>query len=382
MKNIKFICFIFLLLTFFSSTMVTLGLYEEYELYYDDGELDFGFAGGDVAAVKFSTSQSIKILKLRFYLSGSMNDIIAHILNSNFESIFSLNIAPASGWFDVNVSSSNVKIKGDFYIALQRPYGEPWLGVDNDPPHNLRSYLGTIGNPGQPKEDEDYMIRCIVTPVSDRISDFSDLFSYNYVRMIYPSDNPSKPLDCGAAMVSDWTASAFIFTKLEYVTEGFDTNPGFVNQATGKALGDSGVGIISFGGPFVNPVVKYAESASTPAADRAPVKFHTDGDTFHFQYANGTNIPGAELPLAVINEDEDMFVIEVYEDADGRYVMLCYGFGWKGTYAAGKYFDTEIYPNLESYPYSWIIVKWEDSNENGFVNTTEGGDTYILVASG
>ena len=77
-----------------------------------------------------------------------------------------------------------------------------------------------------------------------------------------------------------------------------------------------------------------------------------------------------------------MFVIETYEDGHGRYFLLCYGFGWKGTYAAGKYFHTDVRPNLASYPYPWVIVKWEDKNGDGFVNTGVDGDVYTLVAAG
>jgi hypothetical protein len=76
-----------------------------------------------------------------------------------------------------------------------------------------------------------------------------------------------------------------------------------------------------------------------------------------------------------------MFVMEVYIDGGGRYVMLCYGFGWKGTYAAGKYFHTTIYPNLASYNISWIVVKWQDTNGDSFVNNPSDGDTYTIIAS-
>jgi hypothetical protein len=139
-------------------------------------------------------------------------------------------------------------------------------------------------------------------------------------------------------------------------------------------MGAEGSAIISFGGPLVNPVVAYAESDNTASSDRAPIKFKTDNRVFYFQHANGTSIPGANLPEAAVNNNMDMFVIELYRDGDGRYIMLCYGFGWKGTYAAGKYFDTEIYSNIASYGCSYIIVKWEDSNGNGFVNTAADGD--------
>lgn len=215
------------------------------------------------------------------------------------------------------------------------------------------------------------------------IADFDSLFSNNpNVRMIYPSDSPNKPLNCGAAMTSDWTASAFVSTKLTNFTEGFDTEPSFVNQTTGRPLGTSGTGIISFGGPFVNPVVKYAESDSTLQSDRAPIRFHNESGVFYFQHWNGSNIPGASMPVSAVNGNQDIFVIETFSDASGRYTMLCYGFGWKGTYAAGKYFDRVIYPNLASQLESWIIVKWEDTNGNGFVNGPNDGDVYTVIAKG
>ena len=211
---------------------------------------------------------------------------------------------------------------------------------------------------------------------------FDNVFKLSSVRMIYPSEQTPKPLGCSSAMVSDWTASAFIYTKLETVVEGTDTNSAFVNQVSGKPLGAANSGLISFGGPFVNPVVAYAESDTTPTGDRAPIKFYQNAGTLYFQLRNGTSITGANLSSSVINSNMDMFVLEVYRDGDGRNEMLCYGFGWKGTYAAGKYFETEIYSNLNSYPYSWIIVLWFDTNGDGFVNTTADGDTYTVIATG
>jgi outer membrane protein assembly factor BamB len=214
------------------------------------------------------------------------------------------------------------------------------------------------------------------------ICDFDSLFKYNNVRMIYPSDQAPKPLGCSPASVSDWTASAFISTKLEAFTEGLDTDSAFVNQATGKPMGAAGTGVISFGGPIVNLVVAYAENDATPIGDRAPLEFFANDGTCYFQHQDGTSIPGANLLSSVIDNNADMFIVEVYRDGDGRYMLLCYGFGWKGTYAAGKYFDSEIYPNLATYPYTWTIVKWEDTNGNGFVNTAADGDTYTVIATG
>jgi len=201
------------------------------------------------------------------------------------------------------------------------------------------------------------------------------------VNVIYPSNSPQKPLGCAPGLVSDWTASAFVTTKLQSYTEGIDINSSFVDQTSARPVGVAGQGIISFGGPLVNPVVKRAESSGTALADRAPIKFYSDGGNFYFQHSDGTDITGANLPTSVINNDQDMFVMEVYLDGSERYTMLCYDFGWKETYAAGKFFHTTIYPNLASYNISWIIVKWQDTNGDSFVNNPSDGDTYTVIAT-
>jgi hypothetical protein len=207
--------------------------------------------------------------------------------------------------------------------------------------------------------------------------DFQALFMSNFVRVIYPSDDPGKPLVLGPAMLSDWTASGLILPRLENYTEGIDTNPFYVNQTTGKPAGKSSEGVITFGGPDVNMVTYWAENNAN-----APIKFIMGLEEFYFKHSNGSEIPGASLPMSVINFDEDMFVIEVFNDYDGRYVMIIQGFGWKGTYAGGKYFEETIYPDLKSYPYNWIIAHWDDTNGNSFVNGPSDGDTYTVIAEG
>ncbi|MFB3889061.1 MAG: right-handed parallel beta-helix repeat-containing protein [Candidatus Bathyarchaeia archaeon] len=221
------------------------------------------------------------------------------------------------------------------------------------------------------------------TAMGITLKDFNTLFRMKNVNVIYPSDVTPKPLGCAAASTSDWLASTSVTTKLYIYAEGLDTNTALVNQTTGKQRGATDLGIVSFGGPIVNPVVKYAETDATPTADRAPIRFQDGGaGTFFFQFWNRTAVPGASMPLSVINHDEDMFVIEVYRDGDGRNVMVCYGMGWQGTYAAGKYFDRTVYPNLTSFPVSWVIVKWQDTNGDGFVNNPGAGDTYTQITSG
>ena len=133
----------------------------------------------------------------------------------------------------------------------------------------------------------------------------------------------------------------------------------------------------------MNPVLKYTELDSTPFIERAPIRFFDNlQGNLYFQGWAGSTIPGASLPSSSINNPQDMFVIDIFGDGSLRPLMLGYGFDWKGTYAAGKYFDIVIYPNLRSFNVSWIIVKWVDTNGNGFVNNPGDGDSYSVVAAG
>jgi hypothetical protein len=213
------------------------------------------------------------------------------------------------------------------------------------------------------------------------LSDFDSLFKLNYVRVVYPSENVVKPLDRHWASTSDWTSSAFLTTKLTNFTEGFDTDSNFVNQTSGRPTGAQETGIVSFGGPIVNVPVYYYEVNKV-----APV-LHVDtpgargaGEPWSlWYYQNGTSITAT---AAGIDEHNDYFLIEVFKDGDGRNVLLAYGISGKGTYAAGKYFHNTMYPNIQSYNVGWIIVKWEDTNGDSFVNGPGDGDTYTPIASG
>lgn len=214
------------------------------------------------------------------------------------------------------------------------------------------------------------------------IAVFHDAFAGTSVRIIYPSESGSKPLGAAAASVRDWLASSLLYVTLGNVTEGLDIDPGFVDQTTGGPVGEPGVGIVSFGGPMVNPVVRRGEAPFGPLEDRAPIRFHMEGEILGFRERDGTPIPGASLPLVEVSRGKDIFVIETYSDSGGRHLLLFYGLGWKGTYAAGKYYFKEIHGDPASYPYAWMVVLWEDLNGDGFVNAPGDGDGYTVIATG
>jgi len=139
------------------------------ELHYDDGSSEFGFYASEnaIAANKFSVSSRYKVMKVSFYILGGSNDVIVHVLDHNFNSIFSKEVRTPSqdGWFTIDISDSDIIVDGEFYVGWQFKYAAPpWLGVDSSPPHHKSSVIGWEGSiwSDYPKDDEDYLIRVLV----------------------------------------------------------------------------------------------------------------------------------------------------------------------------------------------------------------------------
>jgi hypothetical protein len=198
--------------------------------------------------------------------------------------------------------------------------------------------------------------------------------------MILPSESSKKPLGCGPASTSDWNASTYLSTKLDNIIEGMDIDDAYVNQTNGSIIGDSGDAIITFGGPCVNPVVKYLESELAPEYDRAPLRYINQGDLIQFKHRTiGQLVSTTQTEL---EGGLDYFIIENMVDGHGRFIMICYGFTWRGTLAAGKYFEKVIYPDLQLFNNSWLLVRWQDTNQNDFVDAPEDGDTYTIIPRG
>jgi hypothetical protein len=227
----------------------------------------------------------------------------------------------------------------------------------------------------------DFSFTTIITGVECvGISGFIPLFKENPdTIMVYPSDNPEKPLERSPAMVSDWTASAFISTKIDGFTEAQDSDEGLVNS-DGSLNCAPGCSLVTFGGPIVNVLVYYYESKGIApiAHSTVPGSAGTEEPWSQWYLADGTSIPETDFEP---DEHNDLFLLEVFKDEEDRNVLIAYGITWKGSYAAGKYFEAEIYPRLDEYPYEWIIVKWHDANQDGFVNGPDNGDNYTLISS-
>jgi hypothetical protein len=138
------------------------------ELSYDDGNLDAnnGAGVGGGWAVRFSPPfEKTKIVKLKFFLTARPMPIEAIVIDKHGKKVFSKMVIPEKqGWCEVDLSSENVIVSGDFFAGfINLSPSEPNIGVDTTPPLDNRSY--TVWKKGEIAafiRDGDYMIRAVV----------------------------------------------------------------------------------------------------------------------------------------------------------------------------------------------------------------------------
>jgi len=128
-------------------------------------------------------------------------------------------------------------------------------------------------------------------------------------------------------------------------------------------------------GPDVNEALYYYEQV----AKDSPLYFSCSGGTCSYvERATGTS-----YQVWPLSSGQDYFMIEAFQDSQGKNVYVINGAGWTGTLAGAAYFNNKIYPDISSYTESWYIYEWQDAgsgiSHNGF---PDPGDTYTLVASG
>jgi Tol biopolymer transport system component len=171
----------------------------------------------------------------------------------------------------------------------------------------------------------------------------------------------SKLSGVGYASPIDWTASGYVVGLSTYTqNEGSDAGGILVSTSTGQPRTDvigSGKSIVLFGGPGVNAAVYWYEHGY--GADKAPVYYEYDSaaQTCYFKLST----TGAVLGQTTISElntmKKDVFLIEVLQDGNGRFVAIFYGFGGMGSYAAGKYFKFTVYPSIGTYTKQYYVVR-------------------------
>jgi hypothetical protein len=147
------------------------------ELKWDDGG-DNGAtwnSNGEFLANKFSLPSGwteARILKARYYMQSQsyLAAFKVHIFDSDLSTELLLpapTVNPtATGWFDVDLTSYNVIVTGDFYVAIEYLNDtSPRLGWDLDDPDHNQSYYTLTGS-WLVYPDVDYMIRVVIDQIS------------------------------------------------------------------------------------------------------------------------------------------------------------------------------------------------------------------------
>lgn len=214
----------------------------------------------------------------------------------------------------------------------------------------------------------------ITIPVSDPNLDIVNS-PMGSVYFVYPNFEGVKPLGVKRAYLSDWTAMGYLIGMCSNrQNELTDTDTSIVDMRDGTVKLEGGT-IILTGGPLVNALVYYYEVNRI-----APLYWRNVGGINYWYEADGTCLEETALSYTDIQAGQDMFIVESLIDESGNKILAIYGYGWKGTFAGGKFFKFSIYPNISSYTESYYIFKWIDNNNNGFVDLDEISTTP--VASG
>jgi hypothetical protein len=194
------------------------------------------------------------------------------------------------------------------------------------------------------------------------------------VYFIFPDNDAthSKPPGVFSALVSDWSALGFVYAMCTNMPQNTapDTRTSLFSSQDGSPILSSSQ-LVLFGGPLVNAPVHYYETNRI-----APLYYQNDGGTLYWYRADGTRIDATAL-LGSQKSSHDMFVVESFTDDNGNHIFIVYGYGWKGTFAGGKFFKFVMYPNISSYTASYYVFEWTDSNGDGFVDLNEISTTPV-----
>ena len=212
----------------------------------------------------------------------------------------------------------------------------------------------------------------ITIQVTDSDLDFPNAAEGD-VHFLYPNFEGVKPSGVIRALLSDWTAMGYLIGMCQNIqNEVTDTDDLIVDTDRG-AVKLQGKTFVLTGGPVVNGVVHYYENNRV-----APVYWKNVKGVNYWYEANGNRIDETALSFSQIDDGQDMFVVESFIDNEDNKFLVIYGYGWKGTFAGGKFFKFIMYPNIDIYNDSYYVFRWIDENNNGFVELEEISDIPVV----
>jgi len=152
----------------------------------------------------------------------------------------------------------------------------------------------------------------------------------------------------------------------------YDTG-GWVDHSTGKPLVSAipaGRWILLIGSPDVHNCVRYYTKVSNESSAYGRVV--TVGSKQYYQFVSRTGAVLYSQDLSRVGEHEDAAILMVFRDADGRFVVIIFGVGYQGSWAAAVYFKERMRITDDGAFDEWrYIVKWVDSNMDGVPQVDE-----------
>jgi len=176
----------------------------------------------------------------------------------------------------------------------------------------------------------------------------------------------------------DSTAGGVLLGMSEDGVFIWDTDADYVdaNGHPNSVKVPSGSTFVASGGPVVNGPVKYYEL--NRGTENTPAYYAYEGGKHKFKKTVDDSVLVSFTPSST----NDLFIIQIFADSEGRNIVLVYGLAGRGTLAGALYFadKADSFKDKEGF---WIY-EWTDSGTSGVVEHQDppGTDTYTLVTSG
>jgi hypothetical protein len=183
----------------------------------------------------------------------------------------------------------------------------------------------------------------------------------------YDMDN-----EAGAAM---GTALATYCVPATSVVQVPQTTAGVLDpNGSGRPITGVGNTFITGGGAFGQKGVDYIELQ----ANLSPLYLQNNGTNSRILTRAGAELLNV-LDTSLTAHHDYFYVQLTVEPQSGTLCLSAVGILGPGSQAAGYYAATELIPNHTSYPASWYVYEWMDTNGDSIANS---GDAFTRLHSG
>ncbi|MDH5448163.1 MAG: hypothetical protein OEX01_04060 [Candidatus Bathyarchaeota archaeon] len=134
--------------------------------------------------------------------------------------------------------------------------------------------------------------------------------------------------------------------------------------------------VVLVGGPSTQAAVKYYEDTKETLVVSKENATH-----FWLETREGVVIPETLHTFENLDAHHDVFLVEFFKDKCDRYILILYGYGWRGTMLATLHFNRVIFPQISDYDESYYIYNWVDSSDinQTLTDEAEGGQKYSVI---